>query len=301
MTVRIVGTIRDVPAPTNLIALANGNGVRAAGGGAIQVRVRVGTLGKTTFDFDAAVQVTTKAGDSPFDTASALADAINASFSAASPPFLATARASANPPLDGQAIGSADILVGDPLSQSISLSILMSADAAQSVSIGRIVTSSIPDFSNADSHVGTLEERTLVKNYDSGSDRIDLFVVGALHGGPLGEAFTPNAAQPVAGRPVSAMVNTALVCSKTVTSPNYFHTTIPHEMGHILMDAGHADLAIEMMVAGDKTLAGADERVVYGPKRISDPLPPSSIEFDGWFKGNSVAMLRSANPGVLEI
>jgi len=235
---------------------------------------------------------------SSFASANALAAAINAAFAAASPPFAATATASANPPLVGQAVGSADVVVGNPLTQRISLSLLTNGDAGHSVTIGRILTTNIPDFGNADSHVGTLEERTLVKNYDSGSDRIDLFVIGTLGSGALGEAFTPNAASPAARQPIATMVNSALVFAATVTTNDNFHTTIPHEMGHILMDTNHARVATEMMGAGSPV--GANERVVNGPKRISDPTPPRTIAFDNGVTGNPVTMLRTANTGVIE-
>src|ERR1039458_3581199 len=58
-------------------------------------------------------------------------------FAAAPPSFAATATPSGNPPLVGQAIGSADVLVGDPLTQNISLSVLASGDIAHPAAIGR--------------------------------------------------------------------------------------------------------------------------------------------------------------------
>ncbi len=295
MSVQLIGTIRSVPAPTNLIAIANANGAPATGGGTIQVRVRVGPINTTTFAFDQAIQITTTAGDAPLATATALSSAINAAFGAATPPFAATARPSDNPPLIGQAIGSADVLVGDPLTQRVSLSLVTNGDLGHPVTIGRLTSVNIPDFGGTDSHVGTIQERTLVKNYDTGTDRIDLFVVGTLVGA-LGEAFTPNASQPATSRPLPPMINSALVFAATTTVNDNFHTTIPHEMGHLLMDDGHAQVATEMMGAGSPV--GANERVVNGPKRISDPIPPATVSYDGGTKGNPVTMLRTNNTGV---
>ena len=296
MSVQLIGTIRNVPGPTNLIAIANANGAPAIGGGTIQIRVQIGALNTTTFVFDQTIQVTTNAGDAPLATATALSAAINAAFAAATPPFAATARPSGNPPLTGQALGSADVLVGDPLTQRVSLSLVANGDLGHPVLIGRITSTNIPDFGAADSHVGTLEERTLVKNYDSGADRIDLFVIGTLGSTALGEAFIPNAAQPASSQPIPLMINSALVFAATVTVNDNFHTTIPHEMGHILMDNNHALVATEMMGAGSPV--GANERVVNGPKRISDPIPPATISYSGGFKGNPVTMLRTDNTGV---
>jgi hypothetical protein len=93
-------------------------------------------------------------------------------------------------------------------------------------------------------------------------------------------------------------VNSALVFAATVTINDNFHTTIPHEMGHILMDNNHALVATEMMGAGSPV--GANERVVNGPKRISDPIPPRTIAYSGGFRGNPVTMLRTDNPGVID-
>ena len=298
MGVEIIGTIRSVPAPTNLIAIANANGRAAVGGGTIQIRVQIGKPGAATFDFDQTVQVTTVANDPPVNTANNLATAINNAFGAATPPFAATATASGNPPLVGQAIGSADVVVGDPTTQNISLSVVASGDLAHPATIGRILNTNIPDFGNADSHVGTIEERTLVKNYDSGSDRIDLFIIGTLGSTALGEAFIPNALLAANRQPLATMVNSALVFAATVTTNDNFHTTIPHEMGHILMDANHALVATEMMGAGSPV--GANERVVNGPKRISDPVPPATIAFTGGVTGNPVTMLRIDNLGVVD-
>jgi hypothetical protein len=206
------------------------------------------------------------------------------------------AAASGNPPLVGQAIGSADVVVGDPTTQRVSLTALPGGDVGHPVAIGRILNTTIRDFNNLNAHVGTLDERTLVKNYDTGSDRIDLFVVGTLGTGAAGEAFSPNNPSPANQRPIATMVNTALVFAATVTINDNFHTTIPHEMGHILMDANHATVATEMMGAGSPV--GANERVVGGPKRISDPDPPRTIRFDDGQAGNPVTMLRTANTGV---
>lgn len=303
MGVKIVGAVRTVPAPTNLIAIADAKGAKAKGGKTIQIRVQIGQPNQATFDFDQTVQVATNAGDAPIDTANALAAAINNAFSSASPPFAATATASGNPPLTNKKIGSADVLVGDPLTQKISLTVVASGDKAHPVKIGRITSTRIkPDFSNDDAHVGTILERTLVKNYDTGADRIDLFVVGTLiepdGSTDCGEAFTPNFASPASGQPISLMVNSALIFAATFTGNNNFHTTAPHEMGHILMDNSHAQVATEMMGAGSPV--GSNERVVGGPKRISDPKAPKVIAFDGGVNGNPVTMLRTDNSGVID-
>ena len=95
------------------------------------------------------------------------------------------------------------------------------------------------------------------------------------------------------------MVNSALIFKQTIVKADNFHTTVPHEMGHILMDRGHAIPATEMMGAGSPV--GSHERVVNGPKRISDPLPPKKIAFsDGKPAGNPVMFIRTGNAALLD-
>jgi hypothetical protein len=291
MSVSLVALIREVPPPKNMFAIANGNGRTAAGNGVIRVRVRIDDA------FDQEVGITTNVGDDPIDTANALADAINAQL----PAGLGQAVASENPPLVGQAIGSADVLVGDPLTQRIRLNVLTKGDPRHPVKVGRINSTTILEFDNNDSHVGTIEERVLVKNYDSGSDRIDLFVVGDFSsGGTCGEAFKPNFSSPLNGQPKSNMVNSVLVFADTVVKKDFFHTTIPHEMGHVLMDCNHALEASELMGAGSPV--GHNERLVNGPKRISDPDPSRHqplVKYDDGVSANPFNLLRTANTNLL--
>jgi hypothetical protein len=243
--------------------------------------------------FDQNINITTVAGEQPAQTAVRLADAIRAALSNAAPPVVANVTPTTNPPLVGQAIGSADVLVGDPLTQTVRLNVLTSNDIGHPVLVGRIVSTTIPDFGGADAHVGTIQERVLVKNYDTGTDRVDLFVVGALVTA-LGEAFTPNLTAAVTGQPIKELINSALVFAATVSSANNFHTTIPHELGHVLMDEGHSVPVNEMMTAGSPV--GANERVVNGPKRISDRV----IDVGGGKNLNPVNLLRNINPTVIE-
>jgi hypothetical protein len=284
MTLSLVEPIREVPLPANMFAIANADGKRSLGNKTIRVRVRVDD--KT----DETARITTRANVLPIDTANDLAAALKAVL----PPEVEV-KASENPPLTGQAIGSADVLVGNPLKQKVRLNVLATEDPRHPVSVGALTSATVAEFGGADSHVGTIEERVLVKNYDSGADRIDLFIVDKLGSGSLGEAFTPNLTGPAANKPVAGMVNSALVFADTIRKDDHFHTTIPHEMGHILMDVGHASLATELMGPGSPK--GANERVVDGPKRISDP---GEVDFSGGVKGVPVTRLRTMNPSLVE-
>jgi len=285
MTVKLVTAIQEVPLPANLLSVANADGKRSTGNAAIQVRVRIdSTVDKT-------VNVTTRVNVLPIDTANDLVTALKAALPAGT-----KIEASANPPLTGQAIGSADVLIGNPLTQKIQLNVIKSDDVKHPVTVGALTSATVPEFGGSDAHVGTIEERVLVKNYDTGKDRIDLFIVDKLGSGSLGEAFRPRIPDPTADtKPIDSMANTALFFADNIRKDDHFHTTIPHELGHILMDVGHANLATEMM--GQGSPVGANERVVNGPKRISDPR---EIDYTGSVRGVPVKQLRENNPDVVE-
>jgi hypothetical protein len=288
MSLKLIAPIRQIPAPANMFAIANGNGQVAVGGQSISVRVQIDAT------FDQTIGLTTVAGEQPSQTADRLANAITDALSKATPPVVARVTPTTNPPLVGQAIGSADVIVGDPLTQTVRLTVLTSNDIGHPVQVGRIVSTTIPDFAAAEAHVGTIEERVLIKNYDTGTDRVDIFVVGALVGA-LGEAFTPRLTAAVTGQPIKEVANSALVFAATVSSANNFHTTIPHEIGHLLMDQGaHSAPVTEMMTNGSPV--GAGERVVNGPKRISDRV----INVGGGRNENPVNLLRNANTTLIE-
>jgi hypothetical protein len=288
MSIRLIAPIRQVPSPANMFAVANGNGQPAVGGQSIVVRVRIDAT------FDQTITITTVAGEQPSATAQRLADAITDALGKATPPVVARVVPTTNPPLKGQAIGSADVIVGDPLTQTVRLTVITNDDLGHPVEVGRLVSTTIPDFAAAEAHVGTIQERVLIKNYDTGVDRVDLFVVGAL-AGALGEAFTSRLTTPVTGQPIPEVANSALVFAACVSSANNFHTTIPHEIGHLLMDQGpHSAPLTEMMTNGSPV--GAGERIVTGPKRISDRV----INVGGGRNANPVTLLRTANTTLIE-
>ncbi len=295
--------IRLVQPPANLIAVDDREGRKATGGSAIELRIRVNPDSEgndTTKD----VSITTRAKDTPAATAKRLADRITSNFGK-----LVRVSTSSNPPIIGKARGSADVIVGDPLVQEVTITVLTNDDATQPVTVGRVLAGRIQEFGGDDSHVGTLEERTLVKNYDTGTNRVDLFVVEGFNPAPgsAGEAFTPNKKAKAARRPRSPMVNSVIIFQTGTADPPQFHTTIPHEIGHVLMDHSHIESAYgvaanaghEMMGAGSPV--GATETVVGGPKRIADPRNKAlNATFSTAPPGNPRTFLRTRNQGLLD-
>lgn len=282
MSLKILSTA-EVPSPANMFAIANETGKNATGGTVI-VEVKINGVQKR-------ITITTAAGDKPVDTATKLADEINLVFLAES--INADSRVFENPACLGKAQGSADVLVGDPQVQTIEVAAVQE-DPGQSVSIGVLDGTEIQDWGTNDAHVGTIQERVLFKNYDTGDDRIDLFIVNSLKGA-YGEGAAPRAHRPAAERRDVEFRNSVIIAADGITEDQ--PTTFPHEFGHVLMDAYHANVDTELM--DPQTGAKADSRAVDGPKRIADPVAPLEIDMD-CKKGSPLKFLRGENTTILE-
>jgi hypothetical protein len=289
-SVRLLEEPRLVPPPSNMFAIADGNGRSSLGGSKMKVRVQIDAT------VDQTVEIDTDPGH-PIVNATKLANAIAAAVGPG-----VRVRASENRPLIGQAIGSADVVVGDPLTQDIRLTVLTSGDARHPLQVARTTSAQLgSEFGGNDAHVGTIHERVLLKNYDTGSDHVDLVIIDSFPpgSGTLGEAFIPNLTRAANRQPIDTIVNSAIVLRRPFSNRNTFHTTVPHEIGHILMDANHATETTEMMTNGSPV--GSNERVVNGPKRISDPAAAANnISYDDGNRGNPTDMLRNRNRRVLE-
>lgn len=285
MSVKLISALRKIEPAANLIAISNRDGKLAVGDKTIKLDITVDGTKKT-------VEIKTPTGSAaarkPIETAKKLATAVETAFGAG----VVKAKASENPPLSGApTVGSADVLVGDPLTQNISIAIVTNGDANHQVSIGKADgTSNIPDFAGDESHVGTPHERVVLKNYDTGDKHIDCFIVFGL-AGAHGEAFTPNAGS--ANKPKKDVINSLIVGKHVMTTRL---RTIPHEIGHIVMDAGHVTNELsEIMVAGG-TAGAKFNQEVDSTKRLADPAAAANfINYDDGKKGSSTKMLRTGN------
>jgi hypothetical protein len=234
-------------------------------------------------------------------TAQLISDAIQAVL-----PAGITSRVLANPPIFGKTKGSADVVVGDPLKNDIRVTVVTSGDTIQQVRASAITAADFPALSatNAGSerNTGTILTRLLLNNYDTGRDRIDIFVVGDTPG-LLGLAFPAWVKFPdkYGNAPArDEVANSFLVNNTTLHTPGQaenFYTTIPHEIGHVLIDAVHTPAARPTELMGPGSPVGQDERVVNGCKRITDG---EQIQFDDKIKGVPVDMFRNDNGDVFE-
>jgi hypothetical protein len=283
--------IREVPAPSNIFEIGR-KGLKAQGGKTIKVGVEIDGMKEE-------VEITTDANDYPVDTATKLVNEINGAFVGP------VARVSGNKPLKGKSHGSADIVVGDPAKQAVVLSVLTNGDGRQKVRVARLTSEIVEDFDGNHSWIGTPDERLLVKNYSSGTDRIDLFIVGGLQHGQganlstnLGEAFRPRivSGEPVDQRPIDEMINSVIMKTRGLNGTD-FQSTLCHEFAHVLMDMG-AHPKIKTEILSGTTETGVDESPVNGPKRVS----AWELEFNDTANTRitPVQALRSNNTGVLD-
>ena len=146
-------------------------------------------------------------------------------------------------------------------------------------------------FAGDESGVGTPEERVLMKNYDSSDlKQLDFFIVNGLVGAH-GEAFIP------ARGPQPYLINTVVVGNHVFTTRI---RTAPHEMGHVLVNGGHALAEVsELMTAGGATGAKFNQEL-DATKRLADPADTANhVNYTGALKGSSTNLVRTKNSGLL--
>ncbi|HWL92113.1 MAG TPA: hypothetical protein VNT79_01140 [Phycisphaerae bacterium] len=280
--------VRLIQPPANMITIGTPTGPRANGGGEISVNIGIDGAAKKN------AKISTSRNSKPITTANKLAEEIRKVF-----PALKVV-VGENAINTGASRGSADILVGDPNAQLIEIDLVTNSDSKQKAAVVRITTTKIEEFNATHrSFVGTPDERILLRNYDTGKDRIDVFIVGDLSDGSFGEAFRPFKEEP-ANDPKAPIIN-SLIFRQGPIDGDIVHTTLPHEMAHVLADAGHIKVEdTEMSFSGSPV--GNEEKVVHGPKRISDPSEPANhLEWLSGFKtkGSPVQFLRENNSGLL--
>jgi hypothetical protein len=185
------------------------------------------------------------------------------------------AEAFENPPLLNRlpTRHSADILVRDKLGGRVTITTPRSTDVAATLRLARANLNNLTDFGGNDLNVGTLDERQIIRNFDSGDDRLDCYVVGKLASGARGESFTPsyvldarfrsvvNGPSPV---PFSCIMG-AVADHHVMDGSDSLPYTFPHEAGHALLDCDHATRPAELMRSGTSVAPSLE-----GSKRICD-------------------------------
>lgn len=285
--------IREVDPPQNVISIADSSGALATGTttsgqpSSISFQISTSRAGVAPQVIGPYRPV---AGHTPMQTANALAALIRAQ-----PTF--TVRTVQNPKLvTTHPDGSADMVVTDTGGGQVSISNLVQTDT-QTVTIGRVVPGAFDGYQNNNGNwiVGTLMQRTVLQNYDTGSDRIDICVVGAFTAASFarGQSLIPGSVLPHYPQVgVSEIKCSAFVNSNTMDGTDADCYNTPHETVHVLLNANHTTDATQLIMGSGTTMTN----IVGGSKRFSE----SSLPFD--FPATSYVQeqqIRSQSAGLL--
>lgn len=255
---RLVRSTRVVDPQSNLLAIAEpaGNplrgGRRAVGGGQIAFTITSPGIPSQPINF------TTVARATPFATAQDIAARVAAPF---------TATPSVNPAgfTDPPSRQCADVLITGPAGALVTITGANSTDANQPVTVGAVNPAAIQGFP-ANFLIGSVDQRTLLKNYDTGSDRIDVVVVGGFNPATDGEGMMHGVsidADP-ARQAIDSIRFSVFIAQTSMNAGDFNFDVLPHEMGHVLMDLIHA--------IGPR----GDEQLMWGGPYVRTPTEPSN-------------------------
>jgi len=229
---KLMQEVRAVDPPENLIAISDGTGNRAAGDGQLSFRINATGHASQT------ITITPTAGASPRTTANALAARITAPFRAA---------VTRNPPIFNSVRRSADIVITANDGARVTIDQEVTNDSNQSLTVGRVAANSgtglltLLSWDGTNWLVGSIQQRTVLKNYDTGDDRVDIFVVDTLSAGNGGEAMMSGHRVDPARRAISKVKWSAFIIASMMDNTNADPYAFPHEVGHVVGEVVHTD------------------------------------------------------------
>jgi hypothetical protein len=260
---RLVRSTRVVDPQNNLVAIGEPHGVTARGDG--QMGFRITSQGQPDQVIGPLVTVRNA---TPADTANALAALVTAPF---------TATVTVNPAGFNDLVGnrSADILVTIP-GGLVTIDQEVSTDSRQTLAVGRPNPVNLQGFP-ADFLIGSIQQRTILKNYDTGDDRVDVFVVQAIDSGDRGQAMMHGASFARGREAIAPVRFSVFVNAASMNASDDDFVNLAHEMGHVLTDLIHATAARSdqqlMMGRGTTFLVSepASKRIKERPQQFGFP------------------------------
>jgi hypothetical protein len=295
MAPRMMAPARLIDPMENLVSVSNDTGADAAGGGANGIRfaVRVKKTGAADRVYNVGPHKPA-AGDSAKKTADAIAALINGD-----PTIAVTARTVQNPPTLEAAItkGSADIIISDTGGGRVQIEALTFDDPAQTLAVGRVSATGFVGWASGapPAHnwvAGSIQQRTVLQNCDTGSDRIDIVVIDTFSSGDRGQAMMPGTIYAAGKQAIVPITMSAFVAAAGMDGTENNPFSCPHEAGHDLLDAIHAADVTQLMKGPT-----SGTNAVGGTKRFSE----SAIAFDDPSAAPIVqeARIRAQSGGVL--
>jgi hypothetical protein len=283
---KLAQATRAVDPPENLVAIANDAGLTAAGDGTVGFTINA--AGKTS---QVVGPITPGAGDKPITTALALANLVKSPYKAV---------VSENPARFVDPVGakSADIVITEETGVRVTISDPLKNDSRQKLVVGRVKSLDIESWAVPDGNnnwnAGSLQQRTALKNLDTGDDRVDIFVVQQMTGGNRGEAMMSNHRIDPQRRSITKIKWSAFLRASTMDSSNKNPFSFPHEVGHVTAEVVHAKGAAgQLMTSGTSVKSEVD-----ATKRIRD----GTVTYDGPAGDFDInARLRSEGLPLLEL
>jgi hypothetical protein len=226
----------------NLIAVSDADGAAATGNSFVSIEVTSVRSPTETVHWTQVHFLT--AGATPVQTAQAIADALkflNPDAPAPGGDFLSV-EAFENSVVSATVLkNSADVLIRDPHGGEVKL-IVLTNDFTQKFDVAR----ADKNLKTAPGTNGSKAERALARNYASSTPRIDIFVVEDLfredgtNTGINGKSQILRGQDSAAVRTREPLLGCVFAKRSTGDDTNRTKVTFAHEIGHILLDAGHA-------------------------------------------------------------
>lgn len=287
-------TIRVVDPPANLIAISDTVGTVALGTETLGFRINAS--GKPS---QVIGPIKPAAGRTPKQTAQQLAALVLAPYKAE------VSENSARLDSTSDNLKSCDIVITETSGERVTLDQPQTPALGQTLSIGIVDPINVPRAPGTFSNVGTIEQRTLYKNYDTGDNLVDVFVCENVL--KAGSADSVRGTATLSGhtrnpkRPTATKVKCSVLMSKdTLNAGDANPFTFPHEFGHVAGEVGHTiddsagvDVLKFQLMMGSGTSSNND---VEGSKRIRDGATRYNPEGDV----NLIDRIRRESPGLLE-
>lgn len=199
---------------------------------------------------------------------------------------------------------SADVLIRDRQGGRVTITNVLNSDSGATLTLANVNLNGYQHSTGNDMMCGTLHERQLIRNYDTGTDHMDCFVVGQYQGNASvrGRSYVPGLNMPAAYRTPPEIVNSCVMGSTSrsgmvMDGSNNLPYTYPHEIGHALLDCFHTDsgsFPFELMADGGTSATA----IVGGTKRLCDvPIHIPYGEFNplGNYVTNAPSMTRNSD------
>ncbi|MBU0618149.1 MAG: hypothetical protein KKI02_10565 [Planctomycetes bacterium] len=259
--------VRAVDPPDDMLVVSELQGNRAAGDETMSFRVRVTpAAGGAATDVDIN-DYRPPANQTPVATANALASRIR--------------RGLTNPPHSLAGVGvdvrrncelilsrgrPTDLLI-HVANCRVTIENLVSTGSRQHLAAVSVDPFAV-QFGGPDANTGSSDHRCIMRNYDTGEDRLDLFVIGDHHNNVTGRGIMPLSWAPAAKRADSQLRRNCFCVAATMGNTDNCPYLAAHEGGHAVMDIDHTDDTTQLMMgrAGAEPAANTAD----GAKRIAD-------------------------------